>query len=77
MRIGDGERIAARAVAGPEPAFEVGAPGLIGGTDGGERARVRRRPHARLARMGEPGALQHFADGGLGRPDDVRMRSGQ
>ncbi len=77
MRIGDSERIAARAVAGAEPAFVVGAPGLIGGVDRGERPRIARRAYARGSAMRQPGALQHLADRAFGGPDDMRMRSGE
>ena len=74
VRIGDGERIAAGAVAGPKPAFEVRAPGLIGLLHFGEGLRIRRGAHALLAPMGEPGSLQHLAHGAFRGPLHLGLR---
>src|SRR5712671_1174279 len=77
VRVGNGERIAALAVGGAEPAFEVGAPGLIGGIDGGERLPIRRRADPRLAPVRQAGPFQYFADGAFRRPYDLRLRGGE
>src|SRR4029077_6075068 len=68
-----GKRIAALPVGGAEPAFEVGAPGLIGGIDGGERLPIRWRTDPRLAPVRQAAPFQYFADGAFRRPPDLRL----
>src|SRR5258708_14528189 len=41
VRIGDGQRIAAHAICGPKPAFEIGAPRVVGLADRAKRLRAR------------------------------------
>ena len=61
-RVADRQRIAALAVAGHEPALEVGAPHRVGRIGGQERRRKARTALARPARLRQPLFAQPVAD---------------
>ena len=69
VRVGDGQRIDACAIAGAKPALEVGAPDPVGPVGRGERLRVGRNPPPlACARITNPSRASIVADGARRRP---------
>ena len=74
MHVGDRQRLAANAIAEPNPTLVVRGPHVIGPRGLGQGARTRRRAAMLAARRHEPGAFQNLAAGGIRGPGYIRPR---
>jgi len=67
------ERLDMDAVAGQEPALEVGAPHVVRRPAGRQRRALRRHPPAPRARPRQPGPVEHRPDRARRRPRRLRL----